>query len=153
MANGWTISTEVTLTAQGSGSSGGADPSTSFSFPVERPTERHSIPISKHGTPRRLRTGMFKTSQRPRESSIGLHSQNLAGFPKHPERCAEWFGHFKQRESQGSIDLVRLQEARFSVGEAAGLNKLYKTTWGFMDKLGRTRWTEYDARVEGLRFH
>ena len=74
-----------------------------------------------------------------------MHLQNVAGFPTHPERCAEWFGHFRQRESRGAIDLVRLQETRVSVDEAANLNKLYNTTWGFVDTPGRTRWTDSDA--------
>ena len=155
MVNCWTINTEGTSSAQGSYSSGGADPSPSFSSPVKRPwslasAERHSIPNPKHSTPRRRRTGMLKTSQRTRENSIGLHSQIVAGFPKHPERWGEWFDLFRQRESRGAIDLVLLQEARVSISEPAGLNKLYGTTWGFVDKPGRTRWITFDAAHGGV---
>ena len=82
MVSCWTISIEGTSAAQESDSSGGADTSPSFPSLVERPyslfsAESHSIPITKHGTPRRCRTGMLKTSQRPRKNSIGLHSQNV----------------------------------------------------------------------------
>ena len=141
---------EGTSAAQGNNSSGSADPSPSFSSFVERPwslasAELHSIPIPKQGTTQRRLTGMLKTSQKQRENSIGLHSQNVAGFTKYLGRCAEWFGHFRQRESRGAIDLVLLQETRVAVGEAARLNKLYNTTWGFVDTPGRTRWTDSDA--------
>ena len=113
MVNCWTISTEGTSAAQGSDSSGGVDPSPSFASPVERPwslasAELPSVPIPKNGKPRSRRTGMLKIFQRPRKNSIGLHSQNVAWFPKHPEHCAEWFGHFRQRKSRGAIDLFLL---------------------------------------------
>ncbi|CAI5717474.1 unnamed protein product [Peronospora effusa] len=123
MVNCWTFSTEGLSAAQGADLSGGA----------------------KEDTIRRLRRAMSKASQRPSENSIGLHSQNVAGFPKHPERCEEWFSHFRQRETRGVIDLVLLQETRVSIGEAARLNKFYSTTWGFVDKSGRTRWTESET--------
>ena len=111
------------------------------------------IPISKHSTPRSRRTGMLKTSQRPRENSIGLHSLNVAGVPKNPERCAEWFGHFRQRESRGAIDLVLLQETRVSVGEA-GSQRSCAVPHGD----SRTSPDAHDGqsptqRVEGLQFY
>ncbi|CAI5702020.1 unnamed protein product [Peronospora effusa] len=123
MVNCWTFSTEGLLAAQEADLSGDA----------------------MEDTIRRRRRAMSKASQRPSENSIGLHSQNVAGFPKHPERCAEWFGHFRQRETQGVIDLVLLQETRVSIVEAARPNKLYSITWGFVDKPGRTRWTESET--------
>ncbi|CAI5703594.1 unnamed protein product [Peronospora effusa] len=126
--NCWTFSTEDLSAAQGADLSGGA----------------------KKDTIRRRRRAMLKASQRPRENSIVLHSQNVAGFPKHPERCAEWFGHFRQRETRCVIVLVLLQETRVSIGEAARLNNLYSTTWGFVDKPGRTRWTESEAARGGV---
>ena len=93
---------------------------------------------------------MLKTSQRPRKNSIGLHSQNVSGFRKHTKRCGEWFDHFRQREAREAIDLVLLQETRVTIGEATGLNKLSNTTLSFVDKPGRTRWTEFDAARGGV---
>ena len=48
------------------------------------------FPIPEQGTTRSRLKGMLKTSQRPRENSIGLHSQYVARLPKHPESCAEY---------------------------------------------------------------
>ena len=94
---------------------------------------------------------MLTSSTRPRDNSIGMQKlKNVARFSKHPERCAEWFGHFRQRKSRGAIDLVLLQETRVSVGEAESLNKLYNSTWGFVDKPGRTRSTESEAARGGV---
>ena len=86
MVNCWSNSTEGASAAQKRYLSGGADSSPSFSSPIERPwsvasAERHFIPTKKHGA--RGRTGMLKTSQRPRKDSIGLHSQDIAKFLKH----------------------------------------------------------------------
>ena len=75
---------------------------------------------------------------RDTRSSIGMHSQKCRGIPKDPERWGEWFDHFRQRDSRGAIDLVLLQETRISIGEAAGLNKLYTTPHG-------ASWTSSDA--------
>ena len=41
--------------------------------------------------------------------------------------------------------MVLIQETWVSVGRAEALNKLYYTTWGFVDKLGHAQWTESDA--------
>ena len=56
--------------------------------------------------------------------------------------CAEWFGHFRQQEYRGAIDLVLLQETHVAVGEADNIDKLYHQTWGFVQEPGRTIYTE-----------
>ena len=60
----------------------------------------------------------------PRENSICLHPQNVAGFPKHPERRADWFSYFRQREGKGTIDMILLQENRVDIGESASMDDL-----------------------------
>ena len=99
-----------------------------------------------HRRPRRI----FKTSRLPRDNSIGLHSQNVAGFPKNPEHCATWFSHFRQSEARGIIDLVLLQETRVTLGEAAPMDNLYNSSWGFVHKLGRSLWTESEFSRGGV---
>ena len=73
---------------------------------------------------------------------MGLHSQNVADFPKHSDRCKERFRHFRQHEDHGQFDLVLSQETRVAHGEAIYLDNLYHQIWGVVTKPGRTLLTE-----------
>ena len=88
---------------------------------------------------RRLR---LDSSRQPRKKCIGLHSQDVTGFHKHPERCSSWFSHFRQSESMKAIDLVLRQETRVTIGESMNMENLYNSPWGFVNKRGRSLRTD-----------
>ena len=124
MVNCWTLNTEGTSAGRGVASS--------------------------RDSPRRRCRLLSNNSWVPCENSICLHSQNVAGFPKHPERCADWFSHFRQREGKGSIDLVLLQETRVDIGYSSFMDDLYNKTWGVVTNPGRTKWTESEHPRGGV---
>ena len=147
MVNCWTLSTEGISDAVEDDLSRSVVSCISSHDPSERGCPINNIgypPAQRHddGLHRRRRRLLIKISRRPQENSIGLHSQNVAGFTKHPERCTEWFSHFRQRKLRGALDLILLQETRVGMGELASLQHLYNSTWGFVNKPGYTIWTE-----------
>ena len=105
---------------------------------------------SSRGMPQRRQRRLLKTSCLPRDNSIGLHSQNVATFPKYMEHCATWFSHFRQNEARGTIDLILLQETRVTIGDSATMEKLYNSSWGSVHKLGRSLWTESEHSRGGV---
>uniref|UniRef100_M4BPF6 Uncharacterized protein n=1 Tax=Hyaloperonospora arabidopsidis (strain Emoy2) TaxID=559515 RepID=M4BPF6_HYAAE len=93
----------------------------------------------------------FSLRVRPVENSVGLLRKNVAGSPRNPTYCAEWFSHFRQRGDRKSTDIVLLQETRVVTVEAQSLDNLYCTTSGFNagNKCGVTMRTETETRRGG----
>ena len=89
------------------------------------PTIQCDIQRNRHRSHTKGRT-------RPQEKYYWSSFTERRWVSQNSDRCAEWFGYFRQQEDRGAMDLVLLQETHVAVGEADTMDKLYHEKWGFV---------------------